>query len=262
MMRKLAVVGALALVCTVPAGVANAADPPVPPCTVDYRMSSPAGYADTSGHTFVGGLSTVNRTVALVRTNCVVLPLGSVWTVRGPGFSATGTESDLVDETVAVTPPTSNRSAGLRVDRVRVDVVTPVLDDPTTSLVNEATASGTVTEFQDIRLKRRVIATKTDAAPEPVRAGTVITVKSRFSVADWSDQDYVALSGRTARLQSRNLAGAYDDGLVDATDVTDSRGVASTSFADTATRVWRFDFKGSATLGHVDAVGDLVRVSP
>jgi hypothetical protein len=261
MMRKLAAVGALALVCTVPAGAANA-DPPALPCTVDYRMSSPAGYADTSGHTFVGGLSIVNRSVALVRTNCTALPTGSTWTVSGPGFSASGTESNLVHDVVAVTPPTSNRSAGLRVDRVKIRIVTPaVVNDPATPVDETAVATDT-TFFRDIRLKRRVIATKTDAAPEPVRFGTTVTAQSRFSVADWSDQDYVALSGRTVRLQSRDLAGVYDDNLVVATDVTDSRGVASVSFVDTTTQVWRFDFKGSATLGHVDAVGDLVRVRP
>jgi hypothetical protein len=247
MMKKLAmIVGVFALAGTALAPAASAA--PLPVCTVDYDLSSPAGYAETSGHVFVGGLSAVNRVVVLKRADCAVLPDATAWKVTGPGFVASGTLSNLVDDTVLVTPPTRNRAAGLRTEGVKIEITPP--------------AAATETFFRDIRLKRRTTAIKTDAAPEPVRAGTTITITSRFSVADWSDQDYVALSGRTARLQSRNQPGAYDDNLVDATDVTNSRGVASLSLVDTTTRVWRFDFKGSATLGHVDSVGDLVRVRP
>jgi hypothetical protein len=251
MMRRIAALAAaLALAITVPAATANAVAEAV--CTVDYDLSSPAGYAESNGHTFVGGLSTVNRTVVLERTDCATLPDSTAWKVTGPGFVASGTLSNLVDTTVAVTPPTSNRAAGLRVNRVVIEI-TPV---PTV----EVPVPVTETFFRDIRLKRRVIATKTDAAPEPVRSGTVITIASRFSVADWSDQDYVALTGRNVRLQARTHPGVYDDNQVIDTDATNSRGVARLSVAATSTRVWRFDFKGSATLGHVHAVGDLVRV--
>jgi hypothetical protein len=256
----LAAASALALAAA-PISAANAVGEPV--CTVDYDLSSPAGYAETGGHTFVGGLSTVNRTVTLKRTACDIRPASTTWTVTGPGFVASGTLGNLVDETVAVTPPTSNRSAGLHTNGVTIVIgaVPAVVADPTaTPPVLAADAVPAATFHADIVLKRRVGGTKTDAAPEPVKLGQKITVTGRFSVADWSEGDYVALSGRNARLQSRVNPGSYNDASADAVDVTDARGTASLVLTPAASRVWRFDFKGSRTLGHVDLVGDFVKV--
>lgn len=259
MMRKLAtIVGAIALV----AGTATAASAvDEPPCVVDYNLSNPAGYADTSGHVFIGGLSTVNRVVTLKRTNCDALPAGTTWKVTGPGFEAEGVASDLIDETVAVTPPMSNRRAGFHGGAVDIVIVRPAIEaDPTATPPVLAVPAVRSEFFRDITLKRRVIATKTDGTPEPVKKGLPLTIKSRFSVADWSDADYVALSGRTVRLQSRNQPGVWDHNLVVDTDVTDAAGRASLVLTATSSQVWRFEFKGSATLGHADAVGDFVRV--
>lgn len=261
MMRKLApVLGALALTASL-ASSASAAEEAV--CTVDYDLSSPKGYAEDDGHTFVGGLSTVNRKVTLERSDCAVLPVGTAWKVTGPGFVAEGTLGNLVDETVAVSVPSSNRAAGLRTNAVKIEIaaVPEVVADPTaTPPVVGVPAVPASTTYRDIRLKRRVTGNKTDASPEPARVGSQVTVVGRFSVADWSDDDYVALSGRTARLQVRTNPGVWNDATSIGSDVTSARGYAVATTTAVGSRVFRFDFKGSATLGHADLVGDFVRV--
>lgn len=236
----------VALCCaTISPSAAQAIVPEPTPCVTDYSMSSPAGYGITSGHAVVLGQSTVNRSVTLVRTGdlCAALPPTTVWAVTGPGFNASGTLANLIDSSVLVDVPISNREAGRQ----------------TVGITVGTGPSAEVTE-RPISLLRRTVWSVTDATPEPVHRGDALRVTASLQRADWSEGEYVAYNGRSVRLQVRLYTGTWDDTSSVAGDVTDARGRADLTVTAGADLVWRFHYSGNSVSSHADARGDAVRL--
>ena len=96
----------------------------------------------------------------------------------------------------------------------------------------------------------------TDAGPEPVRAGTRVTVRGRLVRADWNMNRNVGYAAQLVQLQRRTTTGAYR--TVRAVR-TDREGRLRTSLQALATeRCYRWLFPGTSTTSNAIGPGDCV----
>lgn len=98
----------------------------------------------------------------------------------------------------------------------------------------------------------------TDAGPEPVRAGALVTVRGRLVRADWNVDRNVGYAEQRVQLQRRTPAGSY---RTLRTVRTDREGRLRTTLRALSTeRCYRWRFAGSATTASVASFGDCVPV--
>jgi hypothetical protein len=98
----------------------------------------------------------------------------------------------------------------------------------------------------------------TNATPEPVRRGAMVTVRGRLTRLDGDTGAYVGYRGGSVTLQRRTLTGQYNNIR---TIRSDSYGYLRTSLTALAQdRCYRFTFSGTATTAPSTAWGDCVHV--
>ena len=96
-----------------------------------------------------------------------------------------------------------------------------------------------------------------NAAPEPARRGSAITVTGRLLVVDWTNDRYVAYSGRSVAVEFRTPTGSYTH--VKAV-TTDANGWVRTTVPANVTGTWRLRYGGNTVAGPAVSVGDTVQV--
>ena len=98
-----------------------------------------------------------------------------------------------------------------------------------------------------------------NAAPEPARRGSAITVAGRLLVADWSYGRYIPYAGRRVAVEFRSPSGSY--ALVKAV-TTDASGWVRTTVPADVTGTWRLRYGGNTIAAPAATVGDAVQVVP
>ncbi len=108
-------------------------------------------------------------------------------------------------------------------------------------------------------LKRRTTwqTASVDAAPEPARRGSTISLRGRLLIVNWDARRYVGYGGRTVAVEFRTPSGAYRQVRTATTDVN---GWVRTTVPATLTGVWRVRYGGNAVAGAATAIGDTVAV--
>lgn len=97
-----------------------------------------------------------------------------------------------------------------------------------------------------------------NAAPEPVRRGSALTLKGRLMIADWNVGHYVPAHVSSVQVQFRTPNGTYR--TVKTGVHTDSRGWVNTRATARQTGVWRLVYGGNTIASSATAVGDAVKV--
>ncbi|MDF3300469.1 hypothetical protein [Streptomyces tropicalis] len=97
-----------------------------------------------------------------------------------------------------------------------------------------------------------------DAAPEPVKKGSTITVTGKLSRANWEDHAYHGYTGQSVKLQFRKAGTSTYTTLKTVT--TDSTGNLRTTTTAGVDGYYRFSFAGTSTTPAVSAAGDYVDV--
>ena len=98
----------------------------------------------------------------------------------------------------------------------------------------------------------------TDAAPEPVRAGALVTVRGRLVRADWNVNRNVGYAAQLVQLQRRTTTGTY---RTVRTVRTDREGRLRTSLKALSTeRCYRWVFAGTSTTAGATGPGDCTPV--
>jgi hypothetical protein len=97
-----------------------------------------------------------------------------------------------------------------------------------------------------------------NASPEPVRAGSTISIKGRLLVADWTADAYRGYAHRTVQVQFRTPTGSY---ATVKTVHTGSTGWVRTTVTAKRTGVWRIRYGGNSVAGSALSVGDAVGVT-
>jgi hypothetical protein len=135
--------------------------------------------------------------------------------------------------------------------------------DVTAAVTNQwrdpRSASPPVVRARAFSLRRESRLT-TNAGPEPVRAGALVTVHGRLVRANWNETDgrNVAYASQPVQLQRRTAAGTY---RTVRTVKTDREGRLSTRLrAPSTKRCYRWVFAGSSTTARAIARGDCVSV--
>ena len=134
--------------------------------------------------------------------------------------------------------------------------------DVTAAVTNEwrepSSASPPVTRARAFSL-RRWSHLSTNAGPEPVRAGALVTVRGRLVRADWNTLfGNVAFAFQPVHLQRRTTTGAY---TTVRTVSTDREGRLRTSLrAPSTKRCYRWVFSGTSTTASAFARGDCVSI--
>ena len=154
-----------------------------------YRISSPAAYQETGGHTVVVGLAPLQRTVTFSVTEgtaCVPEP-GDPWSVASPYFRAGGTyEGTPASLTAPVVVAVPRSDAEARLHAVAV------------SLAGVADSSS-------LFVKRRTRWEGFDVAPEqpaPTCGATTLSARGRLLRVSWSAGTFRPYAGRTVHLLS------------------------------------------------------------
>ena len=101
---------------------------------------------------------------------------------------------------------------------------------------------------------RRRAALTTNAGPEPVHAGGLVTVRGRLTRADWNGRPYQPYDGMRVALQRRSETGRYTT-LRWIRTGTDGR-LRTTLRALSTPRCYRWVFPGSSTTAPADGNGD------
>jgi hypothetical protein len=100
----------------------------------------------------------------------------------------------------------------------------------------------------------------TNAGPEPVRAGGLVTVRGRLVRADWNVDRNVGYPAQSVQLQRRTTTGRY---RTLRTVRTDREGRLRTSLRALSTeRCYRWLFSGTSTTASSAGPGDCVQVRP
>jgi hypothetical protein len=133
-----------------------------------------------------------------------------------------------------------------------------------TAVVTNSWQTGTSTSPRYTRTRafslRRWSHLTTDAGPEPVRAGSLVTVRGRLVRADWNVNRNVGYAAQRVQLQRRTTTGSY---RTVRTVRTDSRGRLHTSLkALSSERCYRWLFSGTSTTAKSTGAGDCVSLRP
>ncbi|PWI16336.1 hypothetical protein DI272_20815 [Streptomyces sp. Act143] len=107
------------------------------------------------------------------------------------------------------------------------------------------------------KLQRRSTLT-VNAAPEPVRKGSTLTITGKLSRANWEDGHYHGYSGQPVKLQFRKKGTTTYTTLK--TITSSSTGTLRTTAKASVDGYWRFSFAGTSTTPAVSATGDYVDV--
>ena len=107
------------------------------------------------------------------------------------------------------------------------------------------------------RLKRQTTISF-NAAPEPVKYRSPLSLRGRLFRANWDTVKYDALGGRTVAVQFRTATGPYSTVK---TVTTDSSGRVATSVTATRSGVWRLHYRGNSVEGASSSVADAVAVT-
>ncbi|MEU3824813.1 hypothetical protein AB0F36_05755 [Streptomyces sp. NPDC029080] len=105
---------------------------------------------------------------------------------------------------------------------------------------------------------RRATKLTTDAAPEPVKKGKILTVTGKLTRADWERGTYGVFSSQSVQLQFRK-AGATAYATVK-TVTSSSTGALKTTVTAGYDGYYRFTYAGSTPSAPVSAAGDYVDV--
>ncbi|QNP71996.1 hypothetical protein IAG44_22990 [Streptomyces roseirectus] len=98
----------------------------------------------------------------------------------------------------------------------------------------------------------------TDATPEPVKKGKLLTVKGSLTRANWETNKYAGYGAQTVQLQYKK-AGATTWTTVK-TVKTSAKGALSTTVKATADGYYRYNFVATSTTGAVASAADYVDV--
>lgn len=113
--------------------------------------------------------------------------------------------------------------------------------------------------FRDaFRIKRNTTWDKVNAAPEPVRKGSTITIKARLRIANWEQGRYDGFTKRTVSLQTRAAKGGPYTTVKTATTV--SGGYVTTTVKASSDKCFRFNYGGNAYAGGGASKADCVDV--
>lgn len=214
-----------------------------------YRISSPAAYQETGGHTVVVGLAPLDRTVAFhvaEDSGCVVEP-GDRWSVTSPYFSASGTyDGSPVSLTAAVVVAVPRSDADARLHAVAVE-----LDG--------------VADTSSLFVKRRTRWEGFNVSPErpaPTCGATTTSARGRLLRASWSAGALLPYAGRTVHLMSSPGTTAGHD-LEDATTATTAAdGWARWRLVPRYDATWAAHADLTGTAGHADSTRDHVDCVP
>ncbi|MFF9770603.1 hypothetical protein ACF1GT_29150 [Streptomyces sp. NPDC014636] len=105
---------------------------------------------------------------------------------------------------------------------------------------------------------RRATKLTTDAAPEPVKKGSTLTVTGKLTRADWEHGTYGVFSSQSVSLQFRK-AGSTTYTTVK-TVTSSSTGTLKTTVTAGYDGYYRFSYAGSTTASGISAAGDYVDV--
>ncbi|MFE5138357.1 hypothetical protein ACFRDV_11850 [Streptomyces fagopyri] len=108
-----------------------------------------------------------------------------------------------------------------------------------------------------LQVKRATTVT-VNASPEPVAAGSTITVTGRVERANWDTHTYQGYGGRTVSLQFK-ASGASSYTTVKKT-TSSSTGSLKTTVKATKPGTWRWTYYGNSTSGAKSSTGDYVAV--
>ena len=205
---------------------------------------APAAQADVpcvitgfSPRTVVVGLSPVSRTFAVSTSGCSL----GYWRAQSDVFYVYPGASE---QTFG---PRSNAEAGghdVAVDAYNDDFMGTYRDLPDSfSLLRRTT-------WQDESF---------NAAPEPAKRGSAITVTGRLLVVDWTNDRYVPYAKRGVAVEFRTPTGSYT--RVKAV-TPDDGGRIRTTLPATSTGTLRLRYGGNTIAGPATTVGDAVQVVP
>jgi hypothetical protein len=259
-----ALLGAVAVTATtVPA--AHALDPgygpPVPPPTI-------TGVSVNGGKPIVVGAvnpTTVHNTVTATDTTPYYKPYavsrGVVYLFRGASYDAS---TDYIDPTgngsCAKTGPhrfactTTMKVYGLflrdsEAGTWKVDA------DAYSALSSESVT--TLHPYPTVKVVRRA-ELKTNASPEPARAGSTLTVTGALTRVSWDDANYHPYTHQAVELEFRAKGSASYTKVRKVT--SDAHGLLRTTATAKRDGYWRFVFAGSSTTGAVTSKSDYVEV--
>lgn len=210
-----------------------------------YRISSPAAYQETGGHTVVVGLAPLDRTVAFHAaedSGCVIEP-GDPWSVTSPYFQASGTYDGTpasLTAAVAVAVPRSDADA-------RRHEVGVALDG--------------VVDSSSLFVKRRTRWEGFNVSPErpaPTCGATTMEARGRLLRVSWSAGAFRPYAGRTVHLLSSPGTTAEHE-LEDAPAATTAAdGWARWRVVPRYDATWTAHADPTGTAGHADSTRDSV----
>ncbi|MFI0963869.1 calcium-binding protein [Streptomyces sp. NPDC021080] len=97
-----------------------------------------------------------------------------------------------------------------------------------------------------------------DAAPEPVKKGSSLTVTGKLSRANWDTHDYRGYAGQRGYLEFRTPGTDYYQSL--GYTPSSTTGTLSAKVTASSDRYWCYEFRATMTTPGVKATGDFVDV--
>ncbi|MGC4986913.1 calcium-binding protein [Streptomyces sp. DT193] len=97
-----------------------------------------------------------------------------------------------------------------------------------------------------------------NAAPEPVRKGSALTVTGKLSRANWDTHDYRGYAGQRGYLEFRTPGIDYYESL--GYTPSSTTGTLSAKVTASSDRYWRYEFRPTTTTPGVKSTGDFVDV--